>query len=723
MKRIILLLAALLSAASAVRAGELDDLRRAFVRAAVAGYAPDADATRRLIECSDCGRANDVLLLQLYMSVQLPDAEVERLLALLGPDGRWTDIDYGDRTRGRWQPTLHLTRLYALAKLWADPQSRRWADPQLGRVLHEGIACWLRLDPHCPNWWHNEIGVPKKLAAILLMLGSEATPDEIAGGLRILERSPFGRTGQNRVWLAGNNLMKGLLTDDPRLVRQARDTIAEEIYQTTDEGIQPDWSFHQHGPQIQFGNYGLAYAEGISFWFRVLEGSPYAFSDRHYTLVRRLLTEGICRSIWCGMMDPSFCGRQVFIDAGRGKAYSLAVAAQNMAATGRPGSKTFARIATDNLCPGRRGGMPGSSYYYRSDCGIHRAHSGRWYASVRMHSQRTIGFEMTNSENLLAHFSADGALLTMQHGAEYENVFAAWDWRCIPGTTAYDDGRPLKSSDLPADECNRTLWVGGATDGRTLCTTMELRRDSLHGLKSYFFFDDRIVALGCGIRDEDPGVRRLFTTLEQNRLRGDVQVGTNEGTLRIDPAQPLERTFEGDAVRWVHHDGRGYLLLDVPAIELSTVLQRGKWDPIDPFYRDRLDSARIFKCRAVHPDPAEGRYAYAILPCRTAAQTARAAARGAVEAVRNDRGCQAVRCGKRLCAVFHRPDTLNVGRTALSSDAPALILLCGNELYVSSPTADRVAVALRRNGRTRRFEVALPTDPQQRGATVRCPIR
>ena len=348
---------AALLACSAVHAGtgSLDALRAAFVRASTASYAPDRQLAKRFIECSDSGRANDVLLLQLYMSVHLPAEEVRRLLGLIDEQGRWSDIDYADRTRGRWQPTLHLTRLYALAKLWADPGSESYRSQRLRDVLHAGIGLWLRIDPRCPNWWHNEIGVPKKLTAILLMLGDEATPEEIAGGLRILKRSQFGRTGQNKVWLAGNNLMKGLLTDDGELVQRARDAIAEEIRLTTGEGIQPDWSFHQHGPQIQFGNYGLAYAESISFWFRVLEGSPYAFPAEQYDIVRRLLTDGICRSVWQGTMDPSFCGRQVFIDAGRGKALSLAVTARNMAATGRPGSREFARIAKRNLRPGGRG--------------------------------------------------------------------------------------------------------------------------------------------------------------------------------------------------------------------------------------------------------------------------------------------------------------------------------------------------------------------------------
>lgn len=571
---------AALLACSAVHAGtgSLDALRAAFVRASTASYAPDRQLAERFIECSDSGRANDVLLLQLYMSVHLPAEEVRRLLGLIDEQGRWSDIDYADRTRGRWQPTLHLTRLYALAKLWADPGSESYRSQRLRDVLHAGIGLWLRIDPRCPNWWHNEIGVPKKLTAILLMLGDEATPEEIAGGLRILKRSQFGRTGQNKVWLAGNNLMKGLLTDDGELVQRARDAIAEEIRLTTGEGIQPDWSFHQHGPQIQFGNYGLAYAESISFWFRVLEGSPYAFPAEQYDIVRRLLTDGICRSVWQGTMDPSFCGRQVFIDAGRGKALSLAVTARNMAATGRPGNREFARIAKRNLRPGGREAA-GSSYYWRSDCGIHR--SKRWYASVRMHSERTVGFEMTNRENLLANFSADGALLTMQHGAEYENIFACWDWRRVPGTTAYDDGAPIKCSDDADEKRNRSRWVGGLAADDLLCTTMELRRDSLRAVKSNFLFEEIVVALGSGIRNDAPP-RELFTTMEQNRLRGEVVAGTSGGRLSIPEERPTGRSFRPGEVQWIHHDGRGYLLLDEQEVRLSTAMQHGKWDPIDP---------------------------------------------------------------------------------------------------------------------------------------------
>ena len=112
------------------------------------------------------------------------------------------------------------------------------------------------------------------------MIRGELSGPELEQGLRIIERSRFGRTGQNKVWLAGNNLMRGLLTDDEALVAEARDQIAEEIVVTDGEGIQDDWSFHQHGPQIQFGNYGLAYAEGLSFWLLICSRTRSAPSSK-----------------------------------------------------------------------------------------------------------------------------------------------------------------------------------------------------------------------------------------------------------------------------------------------------------------------------------------------------------------------------------------------------------------------------------------------------------
>lgn len=46
----------------------------------------------------------------------------------------------------------------------------------LSTAIHSALGYWLEKDYQCPNWWHNEIGVPRNLGSILIVLGDEITP-------------------------------------------------------------------------------------------------------------------------------------------------------------------------------------------------------------------------------------------------------------------------------------------------------------------------------------------------------------------------------------------------------------------------------------------------------------------------------------------------------------------------------------------------------------------
>jgi chondroitin AC lyase len=634
-------------------ASPLNELRKAFVEVSAVTYAPNEDVTERFIRYSDNGRANDVLLLQLYMSVHLPDVEVESLLSAFDWEaGCWKDIDYADMNRGRWPSTLHVTRMYSLAKLYVAGNARWKSSQDISRLLHSAMAWWFENMPKCPNWWHNDIGVPKKLTAVLLMMRGELSAEEIAGGLKVLERSKFGRTGQNKVWLAGNNLMKGLLIDDEVLVIKARDFIAEEMCLTDEEGIQKDWSFHQHGPQIQFGNYGLTYVETISFWLRVLSGSKYDFSPEQKQIVCNLMKEGICWSVYGGVMDPSYCGRQNFIDGGPGKAFSLAVAAQNMAVAIDSEREFFTNVSNECLLPEKySNSLTGTRYYHRSDCGICRTPD--WYASVRMHSDRTIGFEFTNNENTLANFSADGAVILMQDAKEFENIFAYWDWRKVPGVTSYDDGKPIKCDDTIEGKKNHSQHVGGLAHDDMMATAMELDRDGLHALKSAFFFEDCVVCLGADIRASRSDFRSVTTAVDQIHLAGKAKAGKN----------------------WLHHAGRGYVSLDGAPLKVTTDLQKGKWDWIDPAFKDKWDEGKVFKCWFEHPaDGSVGSYAYALVPQSDVRKVKAFAKRPPVVVLRNDPDCQAVLYGKTVCAVFHKAGEYLLDGKNVKVESPCIMI-------------------------------------------------
>ena len=88
----------------------------------------------------------------------------------------------------------------------------------------------------------------------------------------------------------------------------------------------------------------------------------------------------------------------------------------------------------------------GARYYPYSDFGIYRSRYS-WCASIRMQSNHLYGFENTLSENMLGYFCSDGALLVRKSGTEYLEIGPVWNWKHIPGTTTYDDGKALWGCD------------------------------------------------------------------------------------------------------------------------------------------------------------------------------------------------------------------------------------------------------------------------------------
>lgn len=662
-------------------AGKVDEIRKvrdSFIQTTLVSYSPSDEVTENFLDYSEHGRASiDVLLMQLYLSVQLPEAEVRRVMELFDYEtGQWSDINYADMSRGGWDMTLHVTRIYALAKSYKWEQSPFHKSPELSRLIHRAAGWWFDNMPVNPNWWHNEIGVPKKFAAAMILMRDELSDKEMQGSLAVLDRSKFGMTGQNKAWLAGIQLMKALLIEDPDLATEARRQIVEEIYVTDSEGIQKDWSFHQHGPQMQMGNYGLAFAEGVSFWARVLGGTAYAFDEKQVEILENFILNGLCWTIWNGIMDPSACGRQLHIGGGSGKAYACVVAMSNMAALGRPGSEMFRSLVSYNLQPEKyHNTLIGARYYPYSDYGVYRTKD--WYASIRMQSERTIGYEFTNAENQLAQFSADGALLLMRSGDEYRDIFPYWDWRMVPGVTAYYDGAPLRTNDKREDKQNNSRHVGGMTlDGSKMVTTMEVDRHGLHAFKTNFFFPDIIVSLGSDIRRSRPEISRMITAVDQNHFTGTPESGSFKS-----------RTHSHTG--WVWHSGAGYVALDDADMKVETPVQSGNWSKMAPMY-DRVDSGRVFKCYFEHPVGQTSTYAYAVLPDRDVAGTRTFARRYCSgkdsgeeipEVVRNDDHCQAIRYGGNLYIVLHKAGSYSFGSWTHFFPTPGIYVFAGGELF------------------------------------------
>lgn len=580
------------------------------------------------------GRENSADSGELIVKVPVSDSEMEALESTFDPSGFWKDINYKDEKRSGWDPLQHAYRVERLAIRYA-----RTGDKRAREMARKATIWWGTVKPECSNWWYNEIGIPRQFCAPVVLFAGDLSKEEKEALRYILGRSSITMTGQNRVWLTGCVLFRGILEGDEALVREARDVIAAEMKVSEDEeGLQKDWSFHQHGAQLQFGNYGLSFAVTQCWWCRAFKGTELGYDALQTDCLKNYLEKGLARVLWNGVFDQSASGRQVFKFNQQSKAVCVEAACKNMG------------VSIDKL--------KGATYYPFSDFGIYRGKN--WYASIRMQSSRIIGYECTNNENTRGWFSSDGALLVRRDGREYLDIAPVWNWRHIPGVTSWDDGTkpfgPLDESELSR---NNSEEVGGEvySNGRNMVAYMEYDRCGLKAHKAWFFFPDGIVCLGSGITmrpsDVSAGTKQVVTTLEQNRLNGIVERGDN----------------------WIRHNGTTYISLDGQPIVEATSSHKGSWGEIAPFYSaDDIVQENLFEIYINHGSkPVGATYAYVVIPNGASGVKASKIARR-IKVLENSESRMCVKIGaKKYSVIFSSNSDLKSRIENLVSDFPGTV--------------------------------------------------
>lgn len=564
-------------------------------------------------------------ILNEFLNSPLKTDTLQPLIDRLLPDGSWPGIDYTSKQRGSWPPILHLSYVHTFAKAYQKPGSTFYHDPKMLATIHKALNYWLDNDFQCPNWWYPEIGVPMQLAPILILMENELSADQLSKGIRILDRAKIRMTGQNKVWLSGNVLMKSLLLRDTETIRKAAQSIRDELKVSLSEGIQPDGSFHQHGPQIQFGNYGLAYVGDMIKWIRMLRNTPFYFDESKMSILRNYLIDGQQWITWKNQMDISACGRQLFIGAQTGKAQNLAEKFSQM-------ENLDPKFADDYKKANQYQNLSGNKHFWRSDFQVQRTPD--YYFSVKMCSERVLGAESCNSENIRGYYLGDGASYLYQSAKEYENIFPFWDWKKIPGTTTHQDDKELpvltaSGYHIPSN------FVGGVSDGKSGIAVMDYVRDGVSAKKAWFIFNDQIVCLGAGIASST-GIP-ASTSVNQSFLNGDVIVKTtSEKTF---PAE----SSESMSPRWILHDGAGYYFPDGGNLKLETKTVTGSWNRVALMYKDEPIKAGIFKLWFEHgANPAGQTYAYCLVPKATKAKMQQMEAKPTFKIRNNDVNIQSV---------------------------------------------------------------------------------
>lgn len=522
---------------------------------------------------------------------------VEKLLVELMYDGSWQDIDYTSKERGAWEPRQHLSRLLEIAKSYQSQGTAYYRKKVVSEKIHLALNYWLKNDFICPNWWYPVIGVPMVLNPIMILMEDEISEDQKQQALLILDRCKIGRTGQNKVWQSGNVLLKSLLIKSIDTVEMAAKSIQEELVVSLGEGVQPDWSYHQHGPQLQFGNYGLSYVGDMIKWISILRKTPFAFDEGKVSILRNYLLEGQQWVTWKNQMDISACGRQLFVDSPETKAESLSKSIAKME-TLDPAYAEEYKKANDYLT------LSGNKHFWRSDIQIQR--NNDYYFSVKMCSERVIGAESCNSENIQGYYMGDGATFLYQSGEEYRNIFPFLDWKKIPGTTTQQDDEPLPVLTASGYRIESD-FVGGVSDGENGIAVLDYSRNGLKARKSWFMIDNQVVCLGTGIFSQRG--QEVTTGVNQAFLDGPVIVSSGGEISDHIGSQML------DNPSWILHDNTGYLFPKGGNLRLEAQSVVGSWNWVASRYPDDRINADVFKLWFDHGvNPSAGAYEYIVIP-------------------------------------------------------------------------------------------------------------
>lgn len=627
------------------------------------------------------------------------DASAIKVFENWQEDGSWSDINYRATDITKWQPTVHLERLRTIVNAYTDKDGSFYGNPRILAKIQQALAYWYEQDPKSENWWHNDISVPQKLGELLISLryGQETISKELEG--KLVERMKRGiaeeKTGANKTDIAMHYLYRALLTQDGDLLRLAVDQLFEPVALVDGaEGLQYDYSYLQHGPQLYISGYGAVYLTGIVNVAKYLAGTDYAMNDEKLNLFSTFYREVYLRTFRSMYIDFNVEGRGVSrknLLRKHNERYRINTA--KLIDPKNAKEWDVIRMRLDSSRAASFGVTPYHQHFWKGDYTLHvRPH---YSFNVRIASSRTNRSESGNEENLYGRYLSDGATNIQINGPEYYNIMPIWEWDKIPGTTSVDNVED-RLLDKFWGHAGDNQYAGGVSDGIYGLTAYQLEYDGVSAKKAWFFFDDEIVNLGADIHSEV--AEPVTTTLNQAWLNGEVTTSTTQKAIKQGKTEHLNFA----ANDWLFHDGVAYLFPQSTELHVSTQEQTGAWYKINNSFEKEVISGDVFKAWINHGNqPQDATYAYIVVPGLKNDAAARKYS-NPIEIVRNDKDVQGVfhKGLNQGQLVFYTATTATINGIHITVDKPVVLMiksLKGNEkeLSLADPLQQEVQIGLK----------------------------
>lgn len=620
--------------------------------------------------------------------------------------------------------------LQYMAIAYRTPGSQFEGDADVLTDILAGLEDWNRLayneDQHefDSRWWQWEIGATRPLATTCSLLyehiPAEARDRYLAAIDHFVPDPRYNyppdsprRTvsdGANRIDLCQAVMVRGVAGNNAERVATARDALSEAfVYADHGSGIYRDGSFIQHKWIAYNGGYGLVFLAGNVRLLNLLAGSPWDLIGAERDFLFDVVESGYIPMMIDGQIPSMVAGRAITrwdrSEHTRGHGVEGNVLLLSQAADSATSARWRAIVkgwlqrdtwddplegadvaktavvtqllADDSVQPAPE--PTGHTMFANMARAIHRGRG--WALAIAMSNNRIGSYETLNGENRKGwHMGAGAAYLyNYSDGGQYsDSYWPTVDPYRIVGTTVDTQELPHRPDGSYAHSM-RTSHTGGAVlNGKFAAVGMDLegivdRRDSapevlppVRAKKSWFCFDDYVVALGAGVTGSSGN--RVETILENRQLGTD-----GDNALIIDgTAQPTTQGWSDQFsnVGWAHLEGvAGYVFIDGAGVNALREERTGSWadvttnnnPPTDPITRRYLT---LWFDHGV--DPADKTYAYLLAPGATPARTAELADDpGNVQILANDSRVQAVKVPRLGITAANFFDTGTVGGISL----------------------------------------------------------
>lgn len=579
-------------------------------------------------------------------------------------------------------------------------------------------------------WYRFEISTPRTINDLTVLMYDHLTATQInnyMGAIDHFSPDPNYQVNGTRTSVGANRMekclvvgLRGVIGKNAPKIAMARDAVGPALdVITSGNGFYRDGSYLFHGGYAQSGSYGIEQMKASAGILYLLNDSTWEITDPDlnniFLWAYRTFQPTIYRGLLMDMTRARSISRSSTPDSTGGKVFAQtllemidfapstdAVAYKSMLKEwiGNGALGSFYTGASIRQITKAKAIMNDSKISPRGPLVLHKqyptmdriSHQRPDFAfGLSLFSDRISSYETESGENKKGWYTGHGMTYLYNNDLTQfgDSFWPTVNPKRLPGITV-DAG--LARADLDGGSYRNTYnWVGGTELGG-LYGTGGMQYDAfnatLKAQKSWFMFDDEVVALGAGVSSTDN--RTIETIVENRKLNGSGSNALTVNGTAKSTALGWSETMSG--VNWAHLAGNtagsdiGYYFPGGATIKGLREARTGAWSDINPNGSTTPITRNYMNLLFDHgANPVDKTYAYVLLPNKSTAQVGSYANSPDITVLANTRQVQAVK--ENSLNIVAANFWSNIVQTVdiLTSDKKSSVMVreVGNELDVS----------------------------------------